>query len=212
MGTILEHLLSEWPRSFIRDVDLARLLNKTNNARYALVKRALKAKTLVRLRKGLYLIPGNNHDTLPHEFELALHLYQPSYVSLESALSYHGWIPEAVYTTTSVSSKRAQEFKTSLGIFSYKRIPEQSFYMGVERVATAAGIFFIADPWKALADVIYTQKKIWSSLEALEEDLRIEKSIAMGSDVTQLKTLAKTYPSPRVRRQLMLFLLEITSL
>ena len=212
MGNVLERILNKWPRSFIRDVDLARLLDKTDNARHALVKRALGAKSLIRLRKGLYLIANKHKGVLPNEFELSLHIYQPSYVSLESALSYHGWIPEAVYTTTCVSSKRAQEFTTPLGMFSYKRIPEQGFYMGVERVATAAGVFLIADPWKALADFMYTRKKSWSSLKALEADLRIDTSTAMSSDITLLKTLSERYPSPRVRRQLILFLLEITSL
>src|ERR1700733_10924754 len=96
----IRDLLADWPRSFIRDVDIAELLNKTDNARYSIVKRALKAGLLIQVRKGLYLIASKIKQILPDEFELALLIYQPSVISLESALSYHGWIPEAVYTTT----------------------------------------------------------------------------------------------------------------
>jgi hypothetical protein len=37
--------------------------------------------------------------------ELAQLVHGPGYVSLETALSHHGWIPEGVYAITNVSSK-----------------------------------------------------------------------------------------------------------
>lgn len=202
--------LETWPRSFIRDSDLAKLLQRTVDSRYAVVKRALKAGILVRIRQGLYLIASKVKQKLPDEFELALLMYEPSIISLESALSYHGWIPEGVYTTTCVSPKRAQEFKTPLGVFSYKRVPDQGFYLGVERIATTTGTIMVADPWRALADFMYTRHKSWNTLEELEADLRIDPETLMASDTQLLEKLRENYPSPRVRRGLKKFLREIT--
>src|SRR3989338_7420397 len=45
-------------------------------------------------------------------FEIANRIYDPSYVSLEAALSYYGLIPESVYGISSVSTRRTYKFKT----------------------------------------------------------------------------------------------------
>lgn len=196
----IRDLLEDWPKSYIKDVDLSFLINRTDDARYSIVKRALKRGLLSRIKKGLYVIPGKTKTLLIDEFELALFVYAPSVISLESALSYHGWIPEAVYATTCVTPKRAQEFKTPVGIFSYKHVPEDDFYLGVSRVVTKSGaIVFIADPWRALADLMYNRRKSWKDLEHLESDLRIDVDTLKNSDKKLLRLLIKKYPSTRVR-------------
>jgi len=207
----IRDLIEEWPKCFIQDDDLVMLLmGKTSDARHSVVKRALKEGLLIRLRRGLYLIAGKAEPLFIEEFELALLIYGPSFVSLESALSYHGWIPEGVYTTTCVSTKRAKEFKTPIGIFSYKRIPEEKFYTGVDRIKTKKGCFFVATPWRALADFIYTRRKSWKTLSELEGDLRIDRETLINSDKKMLKLLAESYPSRRVRENLKKFLKEIS--
>ena len=198
MRKTTRNIFEDWQQSFIRDVDLAQILGRTDDARYAIVKRALKSGSLVHLRKGLYLIASKVKQRLPDVFELALLIYSPSIISLESALAYHGWIPEAVYTTTCVTPKRAQEFKTPFGVFTYKRVPECGFYVGVTRVSR----FLIAEPWKALADFMYTRHKSWNSLDELEADLRIDRITMEQSDLELLKELSEYYPSLRVRKGL----------
>jgi len=210
MGTKLRNFLEEWPRNFIQDNDLQSVLGVSDDARYSVVKRALKQGLLVRVRRGLYLISSKTKQILPDEFVLASLIYRPSMVSLESALSYHGWIPEAVYSTTCVTPKRAQEFKTSIGIFSYKRVPASSFYSGSRRIETQTGVFLIADPWRALADFIYVRRKSWKSLAQLEADVRIDRDTIKNSDVQLLAELAHSYPSLCVRKLLKVFLIEMT--
>jgi hypothetical protein len=202
MGTNIRDLITEWPKCFIKDTDLEMLLGKTDEARYSLVKRALKKGLLIRIKRGLYLIAGKNKKSLPDEFEMALTIYGPSFVSLESALSYHGWIPEIVYTTTCVSTKRAKEFETPIGIFSYRRVPTKKFYTGVERIEINKGVIFVATPWRALADFIYTRRKSWENLSELEADLRIDRETILSSDLKILVLLIESYPSRRVRETL----------
>jgi predicted transcriptional regulator of viral defense system len=209
MRNNIRDVLENWPKFFIKDSDLAKILNKSDNARYSIVKRALKSGALVHIRKGLYLIASKTKQGFLDEFELALFIYEPSIVSLESALSYHNWIPEAVYTATCVSPRRSQEFKTPIGIFSYKHVPEECFYMGVGRISTKNGVIFIAEPWRALADFIYTAHKTWENLAQLEEDLRIDADTIVDSDKQLLKLLIECYPSPRVRKILKRFYKEI---
>jgi len=210
MRNDLRDLLEDWPKCFIGNVDLEMLLEKTDDARYSVIKRAVKSGILIRVKRGLYLIFSKLKRSLLDEFELALFLYGPSFVSLESALSYHGWIPEAVYTTTCVCVKRAKEFKTPVGVFSYKRVPVEGFYIGVDRIETGKGIIFVATPWRALADFIYTKRRSWKNLAQLEQDLRIDNDTLIKSDQEQLNLLIEYYPSRRVRESLKRFAKEIT--
>ena len=145
------------------------------------------------------------------EFELSLLLRSPSFVSLESALSYHGWIPEAVYTTTCVSSKKGtREYVTPFGRFTYRRINEGGFYDGVDQIKKEDGWVFIASPMRALADLIYTTKKRWKNLDELSRDLRIEKEDIIDSDEKVLELLIRSYPSEWVKDQLKIFSKEIS--
>ena len=184
--------LRQYPKPYIRDTELAILLGGTEDRRYSYAKRAFHKGDLIRLKRGLYLI-----DHLPIDaFEIAQHLYGPSYISLESALSYHGWIPEAVYITTSVSTKKNPTIRTPIGVFSYEHTPVEQFYMSVEKIDG----FLMAHPWKALADYVYVYRKKWKNLREMMEDLRIERSSIVDADKKPLEEIAQFYDSPRVRR------------
>ncbi len=55
-----------------------------------------------KIKKWYYTI--NNTELGNTElFMISNKIYQPSYISLESALSYYGLIPEWVFTTTAIS-------------------------------------------------------------------------------------------------------------
>lgn len=94
-----------------------------------------------------------------HEFELANQLYQPSYVSLESALNYYGMIPGITQQVTSVNPTKPKKFKTQAGVFSYHQIKQELFW-GYEKIAANGdGHYFqIAEKEKALLDFFYLRK------------------------------------------------------
>lgn len=193
--------LIDWPRSYISGTALTHILAQSANARYAIVKRAVKEGYLIPVRRDLYIIKGLKKPLI-NSFELALMIQGPSYISFESALSYHGWIPEAVRTTTCASVKRSQEFDTSMGIFSYKHIPTDAFSLGVKAHKQNGTFVLIATPIKALADIIYVRKKSWASVRDLLDDLRIEPENFRNIDPELLADLVKNYPSLRVRKAL----------
>jgi len=101
---------------------------------FGLLKRAVNAGQVVRIHRGLYCLAPKYLRQKVDPLVLAQRIYGPSYISLETALSYHGWIPEAVYTITSTSLDRSREFSTPLGHFSFTRIPQETFYTEVIRV------------------------------------------------------------------------------
>mgnify|MGYP003523184722 CR=1 FL=1 len=83
----------------------------------------LSKKTILFPFEEIFMSSRIQRQPLVDSFEIATVIYGPSYISFESALSYHGWIPEAVRTTTCASVKRAKEFETPIGVFFFLHIP-----------------------------------------------------------------------------------------
>jgi len=162
----------EYPVFSVADIQN---IEPNDNVRYALVKRAMKDGDLVQIKRGLYtLSPPLQKQPLDYA-SLANRLYYSSYVSMEYALSSHGWIPEGVVTVTSATSKNPADFDTPLGRFTYKRIPQVMFFCGVKTVSIDGKSALMARPLKALADYVYAQKLEWTNREPLIESLRIEE-------------------------------------
>ena len=141
----------------------------------ALLKRAVASREVWRVHRGLYCLSGRYLQGRINPLELAQRIHGPSYVSLETALSHHGWIPEAVHAITSVTLGRARSFNALVGLFSFTRVPQRSFLSGVRRASVeGGGAFFLATPLKALADLAYAQRFDWRSAAPVVESLRVE--------------------------------------
>lgn len=110
----------------------------------------INSNLFVKLRNGFYILK----DTRPSLNLIANRLYRPSYISLESALSFYDIIPETVYGITSISTKATREFESEIGIFSYQKIKKEAF-IGYELKSVHGESIFIADAEKALADYLY---------------------------------------------------------
>lgn len=85
-------------------------------------------------------------------------IYQPSYLSLETALSYYGLIPEGVYALTSVSSRKTKTLNTAIGSFTYRHLkPNRYFGYQVLRPtgSTTDRPVLMAYLEKALLDYLY---------------------------------------------------------
>ncbi|MFZ4099713.1 MAG: type IV toxin-antitoxin system AbiEi family antitoxin domain-containing protein [Chlamydiia bacterium] len=201
MNKHLLNALLAWPRPYISGVALHSILDRSAGSRQAVLKRAIQEGYLVPIRRDLHLIQ-NLGKPLIDTFEIAPIVYGPSYVSFESALSYHGWIPEAVVTTTSASVKRSKDFDTPIGVFSYEHIPIESFSLAVEQHSRERCTLFIASPAKALADMIYTRKRTWASLDDVCQDLRIDPECFDDATTQTLTFLQENHPTARVRKSL----------
>ena len=61
------------------------------------ISNLVKKGDLIRLKKGSYVVSPKIHNQSISNELIANHLYGPSYVSFESALSFYKLIPERVY-------------------------------------------------------------------------------------------------------------------
>ncbi len=169
-------------------LDLLREYNRP----YDKINELVKKEQLLLVKRGVY-VPGAKLDvTGPTPFLLANHLWGPSYISLETALSYWGLIPEKVYETSSVTTSYTKYYKTPIGKFSYIHMPLPYYSFGIHRVElTKKQAILIASPEKALCDKIITTSGILlrsakQVLELLIDDLRIEREDLMNLNIGEI--------------------------
>lgn len=174
------------------------------------VSRMEKNGELLRIKKGLFVVSPEIHRMTISKELIANHLYGPSYLSLESALSFYKLIPERVHTVRSMTSKRSKSYTTPLGIFDYTSAPKEYFQVGIrQEIVNERFAFLIASPEKAICDLIVATSGLRiQSVKAmqiyLEEDMRIDlaaienfdlqivrQCIDSGRKKTELKQLFK---------------------
>ncbi len=149
---------------------------------------------LMQLRRGMYALAPPHTKTAPHPLFIASRLHRPSYVSLQSALAYHGVIPEAVPTVTSVTTARPCKISTPLGVFVYRHV-QVPFFHGYAQVEAVPGQrCFMADAEKALLDLVYlTPGRV--TPEQVDE-LRLDAED--GLDPARLRALANQTAKPKL--------------
>jgi hypothetical protein len=165
--------------------------------RYALVNRALKDGSLVRVKRGTYLLGESYRSGTIHPFAVAQSLLPGSYVSFETALAYHGWIPEAVYATASVTPRRKTlEFDTPvMGRFTFHPLAthEYQFLVSVERRKFDPLTGFIASPLRALLDLVALRKQRWTDIGWLTSGLRIDEGLLFSVKRKEFASLKAVY-------------------
>ena len=167
------------------------------------IMKFIKNNELIRLKKGVYCFSKDYRDTPLDLISVSAMLYSPSYVSFEYALSYHGMIPERVEEVSCATTKNNKLFETQIGRFSYKKIPEKAYPLGVEWLYDEKlGGRFIASAEKALCDKIRYDKGIGtltqkSMIIYLKEDLRIDLNFELDSQL--IEKIAKVYKSKNLR-------------
>lgn len=132
-------------------LDFQRATNAVSRlAAQKLLERYTKNGLFARVRNGLYVLPENQ----PSLWALANKIYHPSYISLETALSHYGIIPETAYIITSVTSKITRNFTFGDNGFLYRKI-KRSAFTGYRPAQTGRETALVAEKEKALADYLY---------------------------------------------------------
>ncbi|KJF43159.1 type IV toxin-antitoxin system AbiEi family antitoxin domain-containing protein [Draconibacterium sediminis] len=163
-----------------------------------------QAGDIIRLRRGLYVAnPQLSNQEISREL-IANNLYGPSYVSCESALSYHGLIPERVYTTISSTFKRAKSYTTPLGEFEYITVPREYFPIGIEQIIVEDEYaFLMASPEKALCDLIISTAGLrFQSVKAAREYLLFDLRIELSEHNWNTEIISQCAEHRRKRREL----------
>lgn len=162
---------------------------------------------LKKIVKGYYVFSDLkiNESAL---FIIANKILDPSYISLEMALSFHGLIPESVYGITSVTSRKPYKIISSIGRFDYRQIkPELMF--GYQLIQYQSHNFKIAEIEKAVLDYFYVNAKLNSESEF--EELRInQETFQERVDIEKMKHYLAQFKNKALERRINKFIKFIT--
>jgi predicted transcriptional regulator of viral defense system len=137
---------------------------KKENTLYKLLQRLEKSNVIGRITKGRYLFLFREYN----DFELANFLIDPSYVSLESALSFYGILPQFPYTITSVTPLKSKKIIYQEKEYEFNHLEKKYFFGFIKKER-----FLIASPEKALLDELYFMAKKLRKIQITDLDLNL---------------------------------------
>ncbi len=162
---------------------------ETNENLKKLVYRWKQKGWIIALKRGLFELAYPRSFNIP-DLYIANRIYQPSYVSLETALSYYSIIPEVSMAVTSVTTKPTRRYKNDHGLFVYRTVGPEA-YNGYYIESMRGFEVFIAEPEKAFVDYLHFKtyrKKGWRLSDERFDRKRIK---ALRQD--KLNIYAKPY-------------------
>lgn len=164
-------------------------LVKDNTLKHLLI-RLSKFKIIQRLSRDRYIFLLAENK--PHEFVIANFLISPSYISLESALSFYRIIDQFPYRITSIVNSKSSKRNINNKVFIYSKIKNDLFkdYIKIDD-------FLIATKEKAVYDYIYFVYKGLRPVNTLLdmkkhlEDENIRSYLLQNSDAKLIKFINK---------------------
>jgi len=150
---------------FFDIVDAGKIFGtKKEKTLYEILQRLEKAGVIQRLIKGKYQFLFKEGS----DFERANFLVEPSYISLESALSFYGILSQFPYTVTSITTLKSKKIICQKKEYEFSHL-EKKYFFGFEKKEK----FLIATPEKALIDELYFMAKKLRRIHL--EDLALNK-------------------------------------
>lgn len=152
--------------------------------------RWLSKKYFARLKRNLYEFIEPGADIKIPDLYIANRLYEPSYVSLETALSIYSIIPDIAAGVTSITVRPTRTFKNKYGSFFYRTCKKKAF-TGYKLIVYDGFKVYIADKEKALVDFLYYRLRYSSSVDFEEE--RFNKKILKELDWAMVFSYTKIF-------------------
>ena len=201
LSALVQAVVDQIPRGVFTTRELGTLGMPSPGGVRGAIRRALESGDFIRLRRGLYALAPHLRKRPVEAHLVAQDVYGPSYVSLETALSMHGWIPEGVFSTSCVTSRPSLSIRTPLGYLDYERSRQTALFAGVRRRVVPMGdAFCLATPLKALADYVDVYGKDWTGTDPLTGSLRIEADSLAGLTSADFDELEGVYRERRTAR------------
>jgi predicted transcriptional regulator of viral defense system len=144
----------------------------------------------LRLKRDLYEFVEPGGESKIPDLYIANRLYEPSYVSLETALSIYSIIPDIAAAVSSVTTLPTRKFKNRYGSFFYRTCQKKAF-KGYMLMSYEGFKVYIADREKALVDFLYYRLRLNGSLDFNQE--RLNKRILKTMNWKKANYYAKLF-------------------
>jgi len=175
--------------------DVAACLKVTTTHASHILIRLANAKIFLKLCKGKWATTKKLDPFILPEYLTAPF---PSYISLQSALYYHGMISQIPAVVYAVSLARTRKYKTPLGTISVHHL-NPDFFFGFDVIPKTQ--IKIATPEKALLDIFYlfpTRSLLFRALPEIE----LPKNFNTRKILEWIKKISSKQRSTIVKKQL----------
>lgn len=163
-----------------------------------------KSGYIVMLRRGWYAFADYLQQP-DYARYFAGKIYAPSYISLHTALSFYGIIPEAVVEITSVTTQKTCRYENTFGQFSYQTVRPRLFWGFEPKTMRDGKQYMMATPEKAIIDLLYLYPQ-YSSVEDMRE-LRLDEDwMREELDKERLMGYVERIGSPIIAKRVRLLL------
>jgi len=137
------------------------------------IDEAIKEKYIDCVYKDIYTIEAKYRKTVIPQEKLSQMIVPDSYISLYYVLCEYDWIPEFVFSITSVTKGNSFLMDTNkYGTYIYTNLYKEIPNAGIDNKNDG---YRIAKPLRAVCDLMYFMKKEWVSINSLYQCLRIDK-------------------------------------
>jgi hypothetical protein len=125
---------------------------------------------------NIYALESKYRKKVIPKGTLAQMIIPDSYISTYYVLRDYDWIPEMIFSITSVTNGNNCIIDTNgYGAFIYTNLNRKFPVSGIYTEDNFKGKYKIAKPLRALCDLMYFMKKEWKNIDSLYEALRIDK-------------------------------------
>ncbi len=155
---------------------------------------------IVSLRKGWYAFADYLQQP-DYARYFAGKMYAPSYISLHTALSFYGIIPEQVVAVTSVTTQKTANFTNAFASYSYQTIRPHLFFGYTPMTLSDGKVYSMATPEKALVDLLYLYPQYQTETDMVE--LRLEEDwLSVDLDRKRLHDYLSQVGSPALTKRM----------
>lgn len=163
-----------------------------------------RAGYIVPLRQGWYAFADYVQQP-DYARYVAGKICAPSYISLHTALSFYGIIPEAVVEITSVTTQKTCRYENAFGQFSYQTIRPRLFWGFEPKTMRDGKQYMMATPEKSIIDLLYLYPQ-YSTLDEMREPRFDDDWMHDELNKERLLEYTERINSPVVRKRVKLLL------
>jgi predicted transcriptional regulator of viral defense system len=161
--TELRQMLRSIPKAFFTVSDLQKITGLERKSLYISLNRWVKSGVLERAGRNIYVVGGE-----PVKLEaIAGQVYFPSYLSFESALSRFGVLNLVPYSLSFATTRKTKSVTLLERSVIYRHL-EPDLFFGF----TLEEDLYVAEPEKALLDLVYFSSFGKAAIPSEEMDLR----------------------------------------
>ena len=155
--------LKGFNKSYFTIFDLGKILDVKKDSLYVTLNRLVKSGVLIRLKRGIYQPEFKE----PELEKTAGELYYPSYLSFESALSRFGVLNLIPYSLSFATTRKTKSMSLLERQVVYRHLKQKLFFGFTHEEG-----LYIAEPEKALLDLVYLRSLGKAEIPSEEMDLR----------------------------------------